>query len=231
MVLCQIPDFMPYMRNTRRRYTRRRPYTRRRRRTGRRKPMTAYRVRRIINAELKFAVNGIGPTPVPSPGGAIVPITENIIVGTGVSERIGNWIKPVNLHGTIVIKGNEMAAGAQDSFLLRCGFFLWKNDISVDVPTASDIMFDVGAPFGPLSIVDKGSFKQLWGRKVLVSNDNDNPKFFVTLPYYLKLRNQQTLYNAGTAKKYQIFFFIIADSVGLNQPFYQIDFTLRYTDS
>ncbi len=195
--------------------------------------MTATRVRRIINAELKFNTLSVGPQEITPTVGDIIPVTSNIVQGDLATQRIGNWIKPVNLHGTVTLQGNGAAAGAADAFLVRCGFVCWYNDEQFDPPAVAQIVQDPLAPFGPLNIGNRGSFKQLWSRKMLLSTDDDNTYFFRVVPYYLRIRCPQTTYDAGNPKKYQIFFYILSDSIlGAGQnPIFNLDFTVRFTDS
>jgi len=119
---------MPYMRSMRR--NRRPKYSRKRRFTRRKsnRVMTVNRVRRIIDAELKFKVRSIGTIAVPDTVGFLTPITSDILEGTDAISRIGNWIKPINLHGAVTVTGNTAAMAAENFFGIRVGFVLWKND-------------------------------------------------------------------------------------------------------
>lgn len=205
---------------------------RRRRRVMRSRPRKSltYRVKRIVNAELKHRVLGIGPNAITPTVGDIIDVTDPIALGDTATQRTGNWINPQNLHGTVVLQGN-IAAGAA-SFLIRVGFVQWQNDTQFDPPSVAQIMEDPLSPFGPFNIGNKGSFKSLWSRKVLVANDQDNSKFFATLPYYLRLsRGRKVLFDGGNPKKYGIYFYVMSDSIVASNPTFQLDFTLRYTDS
>jgi len=193
--------------------------------------MTASRVRRLIDAELKYNVLGLGPLQVPISVGQIVPITSNISQGVLITERIGNWITPRNIHGNLVVKGNQAAMPGTDSFLLRAGIFQWKNDEQFDTPDLNQIVQDPLSPLGPLNFSNRGSFKQIWGRTFLVVNDDDNPKFIVKFPIYLRLRRNKTLYDAGNPKKFNYFFFIHSDSIVVDNPVFNLDLTVRYNDS
>ncbi len=221
---------MPY----RRRYTQgrgqRKSYRGRKKRYMRRSNrMTSYRVRRIINAELKSRVIAIALNDIPQGAGLVIPITSGIGQGTQSNQRIGNWIKPVNLHGAVVIHGNF--AAPETLFNVRCGFISWYNDEQFDPPDLVQIVEDPLAPFGPLSISNRGSFKQVWARKYIVANNNDSSKFMQNIPYYIKLRLPKCTYDAGNPKKFQLFFYIHSDSLAANQPQFSFDFTFRYTDS
>lgn len=223
---------MVYSRSYRGRSMRRRRGGRRSYKRYPRRPMTPYRVKRLINAELKFAVFGNDFLEFPAVTGSVIALTTPIAEGTGASERVGNWLHVTNIHGTLVVKGNPAAMPAIESFSWRMGIVQWNNDQSVDPATVAKIMFDSAAPLGPLSIVNRGSFKLCWSRTGTVMNDDDNTLFLKTLRCYVKLaRYRKTLYAGVTPKKYQYFFFIVSDSIGLESPLYQLDLTTRYTDS
>jgi len=213
--------------------TRRRPMGRRRRsnRRSRRRPMTASRVKRIINAELKYAVQALDAT-IPATTGIIVPLTSGIAIGDLQTSRTGNWISPQNYHGNLVVKGNLNAMVATDSFLIRAGIFQWMNDEQFDPPDLAQIVHDPLAPLGPLSLLNKGSFKQVWGRTFVIMNDDDNSQFIKKFHFYLRLgRRPKSLYDAGNPKKFQYYFFIHTDSIVTDNPFFSLDSVLRYTDS
>ncbi len=222
------------MRSTRGRYSRRRRTTRRPKRYGRRGGyMTARRVKRIIGAELKFKVLSIGPLPVPPIIGDIVPVSDNIAQGDTAQQRNGNWINPVNLHGSVVVRGNQTAQGTDTSVSFRVGFFQWKEDLQFQTPDISTIIQDPVAPLGPWNITNKGSFQVIWTRKFFISNDDDNTYFTRKLDFYLRLgRRQKALYDDGNPKKYHYFFMIMNDATdAVNLTEYFLDYTLRYTDS
>ncbi len=223
---------MPFRRSYR---NRRRPMGRKRRSYRRRtyrRPMTAYRVKRIINAELKYNVQSLD-LEIPITVGSIVPLTSGIAIGDMQTQRTGNWINPQNYHGNLVVKGNlaAMTAGT-DSFLLRAGVFQWMNDEQFDPPDLNQIVHDPLAPLGPLSLLNKGSFKQVWGRTFVIMNDDDNSQFIKKFPIYVRLgRRPKSLYDADNPKKFQYFFFIHSDSIVVDNPFFSLDSVLRYTDS
>ncbi len=195
--------------------------------------MTANRVKRIIGAELKFRTLSVGPLEVPPLTGDFIEITPPIVQGDGASQRTGNWINPVNVHGTVLIRGNQVAQVADPSTSVRVVIFQWKEDFQFQQPDANTLMQDVVAPFGPFNITNRGSFQVIWSRKIFVSNDDDNYFFTRKLDFYLRLgRRQKVLYDAGNPKKYQYFFFIMNDlSQGDDVISYDLDYTLRYTDS
>ncbi len=215
-------------------------YSRRRLGRGRRKRrrgrgmrrkghMTAYRVRRIINAELKVRFLSVALGDVTQGTGDIIAVTSTIGSGTLSGQRIGNWIKPVNLHGQVVLTGEEGAA--EPLFNVRCGFVQWLNDEQFDPISVAQIIEDPVAPFGPLNFGNRGSFKQLWSRKYILSNNSDNSQFLKTIPFYIKLRVPKCTYDDGNPKKFQLYFYILGDHLLATAPKFSLDFTCRYTDS
>ncbi len=217
---------MVYMRSTRGK----RGY--RRRKSGRRrrgKHMTAYKVRRIINAELKVRFLSVALGDITQGTGNLVAVSSTIAVGGLAGQRVGNWIKPVNLHGQVVLTGEDGAA--ESLFNVRCGFIQWYNDEQFDPVSVAQIIEDPVAPFGPLNFGNRGSFKQLWSRKYIVSNEVQNSQFLKTIPFYLKLHAKQCVYDDGNPKKFQIYFYILGDHLLATSPKFSLDFTMRYTDS
>ncbi len=212
-------------------YRRRRGMMRRSRYSKRH--MTVGRVKRIIDAELKFKVLSVGPLTVPNLIGDFVSVTDNIAQGDSATERIGNWISPVNIHGSVLIQGNQLAQTTNTSVSFRVAFFQWKEDLQFQTPDAATIMQDTVAPFGPWNITNKGSFQVVWTRKFFVSNDDDNYFFTRKLDFYIRIgRRPKVLYDDGNPKKYHYFFFIMNDATdSTNLLQYFLDYTLRYTDS
>ncbi len=219
---------MPFRRSHRSRYRRRRPMRRRKRYS--RRPMTAYRVKRIINAELKYDLVAQNLA-IPNVVGDITHLT-NIALGDTQIQRTGNWIAPQIYHGNLVVKGNSAALPGTDSFLIRAGVFQWMNDAQFDPPALVQIVQNVAAPMGPLSLLNKGSFKQLWGRTFVVMNEIDNSQYVKKFSIYLKLGSRpKTLFDGGNDKKFHYYFFIMSDSIVANTPSYSLDSVLRFTDS
>ncbi len=217
---------MPYNRTTRRRRS-----TRRRR--VRRMPMrhmTVGRVKRIISAELKQDVTDVDfiPTNIAAP---IILHLSDIAQGDLSTERNGNWIQPVNLHGYVTCTGTDGAT--VDTLQVRVGLFRWLNDTSMDPPTVDRIMNDPGNPSGPFSFRDKSAFKILWSRFLNVQTNSDSPQFLKTMRYYVRLgRSRKALYDEAVFKKYQLFFFALSDGVGAGDDVrVSLTNTLRFTDS
>ncbi len=217
---------MPFMRTTRkRRYTRRKRYSRRRS-----MPMTVGRVKRIISAELKQNVTDFDFIDV-RVGTALITHLSNIGQGDLSTNRIGNWLQPINMHGYVTVTGTVGAS--VETLQVRVGVFRWMNDQSVDPPDIGQIVNDTANPSGPFSFRDKNSFKILWSRFVNVQTNADSPQFLKTLRYYVRLgRSQKTLYDAAEFKKYQLFFFALGDGlVAGDDVQVSLTNTLRYTDS
>ncbi len=200
---------MPYRPSYR---TRRRTRRRMRRSRGRKRPMTASRVKRIINAELKYDLQALDLA-IPSGTGDIIHLT-NIALGDTQVTRTGNWIAPQVYHGNLVVKGNAAALPGTDSFLIRAGIFQWMNDVQFDPPALAQVVHSTAAPLGPLSLLNKGSFKQVWGRTFAVLNDIQNPQYLKKLSFYVKLGSRpKTLFDGGNDKKFHYYFFIMSDSI------------------
>jgi len=218
---------MPYnrssgrRRNSRRRRIRRRPM----------RHMTVGRVKRIISAELKQLTSDFDLTPVRI-GTSIVLSMSNVAQGDFASNRTGNWIQPINMHGYVTLTGTPGAS--VDTLQVRVGLLRWMNDASTDLPDITQIVNDSGNPSGPFSFRDKNSFKILWSRFVNIQNNNDSPQFLKTLRYYVRMgRSQKALYDGPlTGKKYQLFFFALADGLAAGDDVQvSLTNTLRFTDS
>ncbi len=218
---------MPYSRTSRRMgSTRRRRYTRKRRTRA----MTVGKVKRIISAELKFVVRDFDFQPV-RVGQEIITALSDIGQGDTASDRSGNWIQPINMHGYVSLTGTVGAT--VETLQCRVGILRWLNDDSVDQPSIAKIMSDAGNPSGPFSFTNKQSFKILWSRFVNMQTNPDSPQFLKTLRYYVRIgRSSKALYDGAQTKKYQLFFFAMADGLNAGDDV-QVSLTnsLRYTDS
>ncbi len=216
---------MTFTRMRKRRFTRRRKFSRRRPR-----PMTVGRVKRIISAELKQSVTDFDFVPTMI-GTSLITHLSNIAQGDLSTERTGNWLQPINLHGYVTVTGT--AGASEETLQVRVGLFRWLNDQSVDPPDIGQIVNDTGNPSGPFSFRDKNSFKILWSRFVNVQTNPDSPQFLKTLRYYIRLgRSQKLLYDNAEFKKYQLFFFALSDGLVVGDEVQvSLTNTLRYTDS
>ncbi len=208
--------------------SRSRSRSRRRRKPIRRKVMTVGRVKRIVGAELKFRDLGVGPIPISAPAGDIT-LVSNIFIGDSASQRDGNWIKPVVWMGTIVVEGNT--ASAEDTSQFRVGAVVWKENQDVDPLTLTKLMQDVVAPHQQFNIQSKGSFKVLWSRTGIVSNNTENPQFQKILRFYVR-PSMKILFDGDSFRKFHLFIFGYSNiDTAAEPPVYSFDTRLRYTDS
>ncbi len=221
---------MPTYRSRRRSYGRSRRYKRKR---YVRRPMTVSRVKRIMAQELKVSVIGNDFIDVTIASPAIVPITGPIAQGDLNTQRTGNWIAPVNIHGYITVKGSD--AAVVDSFGVRATILRWNNDEANDPISIVKVQEDTAAPAGPFRFINKGAFKVLWTRYITVINDIANPKFVTTRKFYIRLSGApKVLYNINQSRKFHYFLLVTSDDLaaaGNNNPEFQIDSTFRFTDS
>ncbi len=193
--------------------------------------MTVGRVKRIISAELKQNVTDFDFLGVRI-GMADITLLSNIAQGDLSTNRTGNWIQPINLHGYVTLTGT-VGASVQ-TLQARVGIFRWMNDFDSDPPDITQIVSDPGNPSGPFSFKDKNSFKILWSRFLNLQTNADSPQFLKTLRYYIRIgRSQKALYDGGiTPKKYQLFFFALADGLAAGDEVQvSLTNTLRFTDS
>lgn len=212
-------------RNAGRRFPRRARMGRRRRR----RPMTTGRVKRIVDAELKFFDLGIGPVSIPSGVGSVVHLS-NIAQGDSSSQRTGNWIKPVTFMGTLTIFAN-LTDVVNATVAYRVGVFYWKENQDLNPVTLAKIMQDTTAPHQQYKVTNKGQFKILWSRTGILSNDPANPRFQAIHKFYVKPR-LKNLYEGGGPRNNQLFIFAYSEVDALNDPpSYSFDARLRYTDS
>jgi len=214
---------MPFRRNNRR--------TRRRRpmRRTRRKAMTAGRVRRIVDAELKVRDLGVGPVAIPSVTGSLTHITAIAQGDTNIS-RTGNWIKPVTWMGTITVEGNFNDV-LNTTVPYRIGCFCWKENQQVNQADIGKLMQDTSAPHQQYNIANKGQFKLLWSRTGVISSTPANPRFQSTHKFYVKPPTK-VLYEGANFKNNHLFIFGYSSVAGeSNPPSMSFDTRLRYTDS
>ncbi len=193
--------------------------------------MTPYRVQRIIDAELKRTTVGqAGTAEADSGQDGIITFTEGIPQGLGATQRIGDWIKPINLHGTLSVKGNPEAGQITQ---VRCYIFRWNEDALSGGPILDDIVNNPTAPGGQFNFISKGLFKVYYTKVFNIVNDSTNPAIQKQLKIYVKLnRTPKVIYNAAQPKKNHIYFGIFSDTnLAAGIPTFRLDMTLRYTDS
>ncbi len=207
------------------------PFRRRRvRRAPRRRPMTAGRVKRIIDAELKVADLGVGPLEIPAGVGSVIHIS-NIAPGDANNQRNGNWIKPTSWMGTITVQGNNAGAATGIIPQYRVGIVCWKENETLNPIELSSIMQDTFAPHQQFNIENKGQFKILWSRTGILSQDDDNPQFLKIHRFYVK-PPMKVLFDDAALKNNHLFIFAYSQiDAAANPPSYSFDTRLRYTDS
>lgn len=199
----------------------------------RRRPRRSFarRVRQVVAQELKYQIGAFQVSPIVGAQSS-VDVTQ-IAQGQTQTTRNGNWIKPVTIHGNIVIVGDTTVPRTADQYGIRVGYACWMNDESSDPFSAARIMQSAAAPVGPFNILEKGAFKVLWSRFVVVVNNDDNAQLVKRLRFKVNLgRLPKILYDAANQKKYNIFFFALSDDTTGTQPVtIFVDHVFRYTDS
>ncbi len=191
--------------------------------------MTTGKVKRIIDAELKFVDVDLGPLPIPDATGVVTPITVGIVQGDAVNERNGNWIKPVTLYGTIVVNGNS--AGATDTSFFRHMIVVWKENETNNPIDLGQIVQSVVFPHQGFNVQNKGQYRVLWSRTGIVSNNIDNNQFQKMYRFYVK-PSMKVLYDGNAPKNNQLFFLSFSDiNAGSNPPDVEFSLRLRFTDS
>jgi len=201
---------------------------RRRFRGARRRPMTSGKVKRIIDAELKFRDLDVGPVDIPSATGNVSLIT-NIGQGDLATERNGNWIKPVSWMGTLTVQGNP--ANVTDlTSLFRVFVVCWKENESINAVDLAKLVQDTISPHQGYNIQNKGQFKILWSRTGIVSNNTDNPQFQKMYRFYVK-PSMKILYDGLTLKNNHLFIVGFSDQNVGDEPSLIFSTRLRFTDS
>ncbi len=213
---------MPLQRR-RKRYTRRRAMTRRPMRH-----MTAGRVKRIIDAELKFKDNVSMALNIPSVTGNLFHLSA-IDVGDGASERIGNWVKPVTLHGTVTVQADEVATEPLQQF--RVFIVQWHENQDVDAISLVKLVQEVNQPYQAYNIQSKGAFKILWSWVGSVIADTTNAQYVKTRHFYLR-PSRKILFDVDDLRKFHIYLVGFSNILAINNPpSMSFNTRLRYTDS
>jgi len=193
----------------------------------------ASKVKAIVDSEIKNNVRAVDFTAF-SVGTPFLDNQTSIAQGLLTSQRLGNWLDPVNIHGYLQIRGQIQPAAVENTIDVRLGVLQWHNDDSVDPPLLASIMFDGGSPMGPFSFKNKDSFTILWTRCYTIVNDRNNPNFSYNVNFYRRLKMAQKILYDGAAvnKQNQIYFFAFSGSLAAaDDPEVSIDITFRYTDS
>jgi len=203
----------------------------RRRRRLRRKPMTTGAVKRIIGAELKTRSFGVDFVDVFIGAANIVSLTPGIAQGSGATQREGNWIKPVILHGYVVCKGFDAAAAP--TYGMRVTLCRWNENENANPISPTELYNDPASPGSHFNIITRGQYKVLYTRFFTIVNDKQNPRFTRTLKYYIRLSGAPRItYNAALPGKFHYFLVVTSDDLSLAEhPQYQHDGVFRFTDS
>ncbi len=197
--------------------------------TRRIRRMTPGKVKRIIDAELKFRDRDLGPLDIPNAVGLVTELSIGIAQGDAVNERNGNWIKPVTLYGTITVQGNAVAV--QDTSLFRHMIVVWKENETNNPIDLGQIVQSTVFPHQGFNVQNKGQYRILWSRTGIVSNNTDNPQFQKMHRYYVK-PSMKILYDGNAPKNNQIFFISFSDiNLANDPPNVEFSHRLRYTDS
>ncbi len=205
---------------------------RRRRRRAPPKTMTVRKVRRIIGAELKrqvFGINGVFP----AVDGFVFQATD-IGIGTSVTQRVGDWISPAVMHGTIQVNAvHGISPAIREQMTGRIVIFTFKEDSADGDPTVSDIVNNDTSPNGQFNFVNRGQFKVLYTRTFSLVADHDSPFFTNTFKYYLRLGSHPKITFNGTITKQNhiyILLFSDVDTADPAVPEFRLDNVIRYTD-
>jgi len=212
-----------------------RPRTVRRRRKAKSKALTVSRVKRIalnvVGAELKFFNSRINLGTIPSITGSFVHITDGAILTQGdqVSQRTGNWIKPIIINGKLLVKGD--AAAVVDVSEYRVCILQWNENQNVNAATLAKVVGDVLDPFQGFLVQNKGQYKILWTRIGIVSNDANNSNFEKYHSFRVKVP-KQIYYDGAANKTNHIFMVGFSNTPAANgPPIWRFTLRLRYTDS
>jgi len=214
------------MRRSRLRGNSRRTPRRRYRRRRTTRHMTPGKVKRIIDAELKFKDVFIASLSMPSATGRIVNLSS-IDNGDSPSERIGNWIKPVTLFGTLTAQADESSVEPRQSF--RVMIVQWRENQDVDSISLEKIVQADAEPFQGYNIQSKGSFKILWSWVSTLVANVDNTQYLKTKRFYVKPRTK-ILFDVTDQRKYNLFLVAFSDTA-VTPPTLYGNIRLRYTDS
>lgn len=191
----------------------------------------ASQVKRVVDSEIKNNVRSVDFVPFRA-GAEEIDNQTLIAQGLLTSNRLGNWLDPVNIHGYVQLKAN--AGSAEQTVDVRVGILQWHNDADVDAPTEGAIMNTAGIPLGPFSFKNKDSFTVLWTRCYTLVNNTDNPNFSYNINFYRRLKMAQKVLYDGAAgiKQNQIYFFAFSGAlVPGDAPLVSFAITFRYTDS
>ncbi len=188
--------------------------------------MTPGKVKRIIDAELKFEDTFLASLSMPATVGRIVHLS-NVAIGTGESERIGNWIKPVTLYGVLSVQADETNLEPFQPF--RIAIVQWRENQNVDSITLPKLVQGAATPFQGYNVESKGAFKILWTWVGHVIGEQNNPQYIKNRRFYLKPRTK-VLFDDADFRKYHLFLVGFSDNAAMAPTVYG-NVRLRYTDA
>ncbi len=188
-------------------------------------------VKKVVGAEVKFTTLSVGPIQLPSVTGSFVHLT-GIGKGTGRSARIGDWIAPQALYGSIVIEGDSAAAVETNEYKIGC--LRWRNDVDIAGPPSAALIFDdVASPLGPYEFGSTRSFDILYARPDILSTFPGNSQHQKVYTFSINLSNgPKVYYDDDVAAKMHLYFFGLSNiDTAANPPNYFFTLTVKYTDS
>lgn len=229
------PSSMPYVKLKRRSpYKKRRPYGRKRpsavnghnwmqyARSGAYLAEQIWKLKGLVNSEkYKFDTTVTGAV---VPAGSIGSLV-NVAQGDGDNARTGNsiFIRSLNWRGNV--KWNTAGANVQ---IIRCMVFLDTQGIADTAPAVTDVIQTANV-FSHLNVATVGRFKILRTFNLILNADSPAKEFEVNMPMRHHVRYNGT---AGTdIQKGALFFLLITDEPGANQPTIASTCRISYHDN
>jgi len=166
----------------------------------------------------------------PAIDGSVLNLTGLINAGVTVNQRIGDWIRMINIHGNISVKGTD---GTGQIVAVRCFIVQWHESAEQGDPLISDFVNNDTAPTGQFNFDNKGQFKILWTKLFNIVNQDNNPAYQRLIKFYVRCQSRpKTLYAGVLPKKFHYFFCIFSDTDAPGEiPTFRLDLVSRYTDS
>ncbi len=152
---------------------------------------------------------------------------SGIDTGDGPSERIGNWLKPVTLYGTLNAQADENNEEVNQPF--RVMIVQWRENQDNDPISLESVVQNTAEPFQGYNIQSKGSFKILHTWVSTVIGNTDNTQYIKTHRFYVK-PSTKVLYDDTLQRKFNLFLLAFSDKAALAPTLFG-NVRLRYTDS
>jgi len=192
-----------------------------------------YKVMRIIKPELKFREQRVGPANMVVAGtvSPVLDITSAIAQGTSATNRVGDFIKPVTLHGSMSLTGFDGATAPV--YRVRVFCICWKEQfIAATSPLIADLYQNTADPWSPFKPSARGTFKLLWSRKFELVNEQNNPKFSRVYNYKVPLSRLPTItWDVAIPNRNHLMFFAVSTFAIAEEATIEISNMFRYTDS